>query len=220
MEMSKKEFGQAVFEGICQMQEAVLANTEDNTDCSARHKRIMKIIADKRVSPSMAVRLLSKKKVLLTFIAAAAIALSCTAYIFGNEIRSIVEQIFDDHVDVKFEGEPVVERLERKYTVNYIPEGYKLVYERDTPSHIYYQWENPGGYVIGFCQSIANPSISINAEHGIEKTKLQINEKEIYYYKNEMLHAAIWSDGIYALYLDCTEDISDEEFLRLIEGIY
>ena len=122
MEMSKKEFGQAVFEGICQMQEAVLANTEDNTDCSARHKRIMKIIADKRVSPSMAARLLSKKKVLLAFIAAATIVLSCTAYAFRNEIRAIVERIFDDHVSVEFNGENVAEKIEKEYTVNYLLE--------------------------------------------------------------------------------------------------
>lgn len=220
MEMSKKEFGQAIFEGICQMQEAVLANTEDNTDCSARHKRIMRIIADKRVSPSMAARLLSKKKVLLTFIAAAAIALSCTAYIFGNEIRSIVEQIFDDHVHVEFEGEPVVERLEKEYTVNYIPEGYELVYERRTPSHIHYLWENPNEKAISFHQSIDNPHLSLDAEHGLEKTKLQIHDKEIFLYKDENGYAAVWSDGIYALSLICTEVMSDEDFLKIIEGIY
>lgn len=80
MEMSKKEFGKAIFEGIRQMQEESLANTAENADCSARHKRIMKIIAEKRVSPSVAARLLSKKKVLLAFIAAAAIVLSCPSF--------------------------------------------------------------------------------------------------------------------------------------------
>lgn len=220
MEMSKKEFGQAVFEGICQMQEAVLANTEDNTDCSARHKRIMKIIADKRVSPSMAARLLSKKKVLLAFIAAATIVLSCTVYAFRNEIRAIVEQIFDDHVHVEFEGENVVEKIEKEYTVNYLPEGYELVYERKTPSHIYYQWENPDGEVIEFKQSlVGNPSFFIDAEHGLEKIKLQNIEMEIYCVKDENRYTAIWNDGNYALSLFCTEDISDEEFLRLIEGV-
>lgn len=221
MEMSKKEFGQAVFEGICQMQEAVLANTEDNTDCSARHKRIMKIIADKRVSPSMAARLLSKKKVLLAFIAASTIVLSCTAYAFRNEIRAIVERIFDDHVHVEFDGENVAEKIEKEYTVNYLPEGYELVYERNTPTHVLYQWENLNGDVIRFKQSlVGNPVLSIDAEHGLEKIKLQINEKEIYCYKDENGYIAVWNDGIYAISLVCTEDISIEEFSKLIEGIY
>ena len=157
---------------------------------------------------------------MLAFIAAAAIVLSCTAYAFRNEIRAIVERIFDDHVHVEFEGENVVEKIEKEYTVNYLPEGYELVYERKTPGHIYYQWENPDGDVIDFMQSLVGvPSFSIDAEHGLEKIKLQINEKEIYCYKDENAYTAIWNDSIYAFVLGCTEDISDEEFLRLIEGV-
>ncbi len=221
MEMSKKEFGKAIFEGIRQMQEESLANTAENADCSARHKRIMKIIAEKRVSPSVAARLLSKKKVLLAFIAAAAIVLSCTAYAFRNEIRAIVEQMFDSHASVEFEGENVIDTIEKEYSLNYIPEGYELVQERRTPGLISLRWKNSKGDVIGFKQGlVSNPVFNIDLEHGFEKIELDIPGKELYFVKTENSYSCIWNDGIYAFSLHCAEDMPDEELIRLIEGIY
>ena len=54
--------------------------------------------------------------------------------------------------------------------------------------------------------------------------KIFTNEELEMSYRHSILeengYIAVWNDGIYAISLVCTEDISIEEFSKLIEGIY
>ncbi len=221
MEISKKEFGQAIFEGICQMQEELLANCRENANCSSRHRRILKIIVRKGVSPSVAAKISTRKKALVAALVAAILALTgCTAYAFRNEIKGLLKEYGDGYIHVRYDGENVQKGLTQAYYINYIPEGYELVAERRYSSLFTLEYENSDGEFIYYDQMMMYGGKSyMNTEAEFKELEIKGAEKDIYYVKIDDLYKCMWNDGIHAFYLYFSEEMTDEELLKILRSI-
>ena len=185
---------------------------------SERHKAAMQAILDGTYDKSAKWKL-TRAKVVAILVAAALLLASC-AVIYRNEIRDIVEKVFEDFCKATYSDEGADEdAIEDIYELSYVPEGYVLEESVITPLRVKYVFVNIKNDTIIFEQRVLDGSnFLFDIESGYTLW-LSDNELDIYYKTTKASHFYLWNDGHYSIEIRSNIPISDEELISIIRGI-
>ena len=213
-------FRKALIDGMYNSYNRELELCETNVEYSARHvKRMAKILS---MNPGQAFTFgKPRRRALVAIILAAALLFTgCAVYVYRDVIGDFIVTAFEKHIEVtydKTEANGACRQIEEKYTLGHVPEGYAFVRAFDSPSVHRQIWKNDLGEVLIFEQWGIGSVIGINSERGESKI-LDICGQTVYY-RNLEKHFYIWSDGKYGMMLCVSEELSQEDFEKILQGI-
>lgn len=221
MTTDKALFKKAVLEVLSQNYEQELANCQETAKCSKKHYvRISEIIGIP-VSRLISKRRSIKKTLVALLIASALLLAGCTAYIYRNEIKGFIEEFYDTYVKVSYSGEQANNdsQIEEYYSLSYVPEGYKLVSESQTPLYVRYKWTTDTGKKLMFEQMLIDVSShSLDSEKG-SALIITHNQLNIYCRINNGSFHYFWNDGKYILNLYSSVELHQDELKKIIDSI-
>ena len=184
---------------------------------SDRHKVTMQAILDGTYDKSAKWKL-TKAKVVAILVAAALLLASC-AVIYRNEIRDLVEEIFEDFSKATYSDEGADEdAIEDIYELSYVPEGYVLEEAKITPIYVKYTFINSNNILIFEQRALDYSSFLFDVESG-HTMWLSNDNINIYYKTTKASHFYLWNDGHYSIEIRSNIPISDEELISIIRGI-
>ena len=214
----KKLFAQAVAEGLVEKYDAQIATIDENVVCSTRHtKRMKQILAGQTPTHNR----ISKKTIGAILLAAALLLTGCTAHVFRNEIRDFFVKAYDSFVKVTFDPEQQGGKgsIEVAYHLSYVMEGYELVSEEAASTDIIYEYKNLAGNMLTFGQYLLDgTNVILDSEHGYAEMR-EVKDYRVYYKFDGLQHIYIWNDGLYALMLISSTELSHEDLINLLNGI-
>lgn len=165
---------------------------------------------------------ISKKSFVAILVAAALLLVGCTAYAYRDKIFDFIETVYEDYILVTYDSGKANDAekiIEEPYILSYIPEGYELIKESQTPVRVYYKWQNNDNNRITFRQvTLDGTAFQLDVEQGYTE-KLKCGNYIIYFRIIEESYHYIWNDGEYALTLTSYVELSDEEISKIIDGI-
>ena len=208
-------FKQAVSEGLSKRFDNVADSYTEEIECSENHKLAMQAIiygkTDAKLvwSPNM-------KRIIAIIVAAALLITGC-GIIFRNEICEVFKDLF---ASMTFEGsEPSVDTIEDIYELGYLPEGYFLDKQDISCTVTKSKFINLNGDYFYFEQGLLIESnFTFDSESGYSK----IDETEnytVYYRYTKAMHSYIWNNDKYAFVLKSSTELSNEELIKIINGI-
>ena len=221
IEKERALFKQALIDGMYNSYNRELELCETNVEYSPRHvKRMAKILS---MNPDRTFAFgKPRRRALVAIILAAALLLTgCAVYVYrdviGDFIVTAFERYFDITIDNNTDDYDSPQKIEEKYTLGYVPEGYAFVRTFDTPRLYKQIWKNDFGDELVFEQSAIGAALSINSELG-DSEILDLCGRTVYY-RNIEKPCYLWSDGKYYMILYVSEDLSQEDFEKILQGI-
>ena len=155
-------------------------------------------------------------------VAAALLLTGCTAaYIYRDEIRDFVEEIYDEFIEITYDDgqHNSIEEIMEPYELAYVPKGYEKINEQIRKISVYYKYENSDGDTISFRQNTLDYNVyGYDIEEGYT-TILTYGEIEVYCRFFDSSYHYLWNDGKYALNIISTKLISDNDLENIIENI-
>ena len=211
----------ALWEASANVYERELAECEQDAKCSRRHYAKMRKIIGVAVLPATSRKMQIKRRIIAALIAAVLLLTGCTTYAYREEIRTIIETIFDNHVEVKYndkEQSTSADTIDKYYILGYVPDGYELTKTYEQPSQTKYKWSNSDGEYIILEQCHVDSALfgmDNEAEDWkvvqIGNHKMQHSVSDVYYY--------LWNDGVYAYRLTTSVLWEEQELLRIIDNL-
>ena len=185
---------------------------------SDRHKVTMQAILDGTYDKSAKWKL-TRAKVVAILVAATLLLASC-AVIYRNEIRDLVEEIFEDFSKATYSDEGADEdTIEEIYELSYVPDGYVLGKTQANPTLIRYEFVNADNNVLVFEQGVLdNNKFLFDIESGYTMW-LSNDNINIYYKTTSYYHYYLWNDGCYSIKIRSTASVDLEELKLIIDGI-
>ena len=184
---------------------------------SERHKATMQAILDGTYDKSAKWKL-TRAKVIAILVAAALLLASC-AVIYRNEIRDLVEEIFEDFSKATYSDEGADEdAIEDIYELSYVPEGYVLEESEITPIYVKYTFINANNIFSFEQRALDGSNFLFDIESGYTMW-LSNDNINIYYKTTKASHFYLWNDGHYSIEIRSNIPISDEELISIIRGI-
>ena len=185
---------------------------------SERHKVAMQAILDGTYDKSAKWKL-TRAKVIAILVAVALLLASC-AVIYRNEIRDLVEDIFEGFNQVTYSNEDADgETIEDVYELSYVPEGYVLEESVVTPLRVRYVFVNSQNYTIVFEQIVLDSSnFLFDIENGCNLL-LNNNGINVYYKTTKENYYYLWNDGHYSFRIQSSTSISNSELKSILNGI-
>ena len=212
-------FRKAMIEGMARKYDQELEKYPGEVTCSENHLQKMSAIVQAHAISER--RKAVKRKVVAALVAAALLALTaCTVYANREEIKKLFVKVFDSHLQLAYEEEELEDdkSLLERYTLSYLPNGYKFESEQQSLTANKATWVDSRNNYIKFHQSFWDGiHYSVDSESG-ESLAYVFNGIEVYYRANNT-HMYIWNDGIYSFSLASTIPIPEEELKRMIEGL-
>ena len=208
-------FKQAINEGLTNKFQRMADACDEEIVCSRRHRKAMRAI----VSGKTPKKPLSTKMIAI-LVAAAILLLAGCAIIYRDEIRDFITDVREFFVKVTFdEGENDSQNIDEIYELTYIPEGYSLKEQFVNRMEVEYVFINTDGKSIRFMQqAIDSSTFSIDSEHS-DNTIISIENYTIYSRKTGNMYCYLWNDGKYALKLNSTDKLSENDLLLIIDGL-
>ena len=208
-------FKQAINEALTNKFQRMADACDEEIVCSRRHRKAMRAI----VSGKTPRKPLSTKMIAI-LVAAAILLLAGCAIIYRDEIRGFITNIREIFIELRFEeGEQESRNIEDIYELTYIPEGYSLEDQTINRMMVKYVFTNSDGKLIQFIQrSLDASSFSIDSEHS-DNTIIEIENYTIYTRKTGDMYCYLWNDGKYALKLNSTDKLSENDLLLIIDGL-
>ena len=214
MEKSNLElFREALFEAMSsKTNEADLAEKIEPSD---RHKDAMQAILDGTYERK-SVWKLTKAKIAAIIVAAALLLAGCA---YRNEIRDIIEEIYDKYIHITYSDEGANGKtIEEVYELTYVPEGYVLEESSITPATVRYEFCNNADRMIFYQYILDDTDFYVDGENGYTIV-VGITDYSVYYRKSNDAHYYLWNDGRYAMKLTATKELSIEELQSIIDGM-
>jgi hypothetical protein len=185
---------------------------------SERHKATMLAILDGTYDKSAKWKL-TRTKVVAILVAAALLLASC-AVIYRNEIRDLVEDIFEGFNQVTYSDEGADEdAIEDIYELSYVPEGYVLEESFEDSLIVKYKFTDCNNNVLAFEQRVLdNSKFLFDVESGYALL-LNVDNINIYHKTTKAVHIYLWNDGCYSIKIRSTTPLTHEELKSIIDGI-
>ena len=214
---------QAFWQAFEEKQSEELAASEPAFRPSAYHLRRVSRILGINVQREADRRYYLKKRVITLILAAALLlAFAVTVYAYREAIFGFIESVFDDHNEVGFWEIPAdaPTMIEEVYELGYVPEGYALARETAHERGVRYIFENEKGTIIDLSQTTldADTLFGIDNERG-EIVVRKYGKRDVYCYFSNAACSYLWQDSKYALFLYTSEPLSEEEILKIMDGI-
>lgn len=211
----------ALWEASANVYERELAECEQDAKCSRRHYAKMRKILGVTVLPATSRKMQIKRRIIAALVAAVLLLTGCTTYAYREEIRAIIETIFDNHVEVKYndkEQSTSADTIDKYYILGYVPDGYELTKTYEQPSQCKYKWENAEGAYI-FLEQYHVDSVLAGMDDISKNWEIvQVGDRKIYY-RFSGAHCYFWNDGIYAYQLITSAQWEEQEVCDMIENI-
>ena len=214
-------FQKALWEASANVYERELAECEQDAKCSRRHYAKMRKIIGVAVLPATSRKMQIKRRIVAALIAAVLLLTGCTTYAYREEIRAIIETIFDNHVEVKYndkEQSTSADTIDKYYILGYVPDGYELTKTFERFSQTKYRWSNSEGEYIILEQCHVDSTLFVMDNEvenwkvvQIGNHKMQHRVSDVYYY--------LWNDGVYAYRLTTSVLWEEQELLRIIDNL-
>ena len=214
-------FKKALWEASCNVYDRELAACTEDAKCSRRHYAKMRKILGVTILPATNRPMMIRRRVVAALIAAVLLLTGCTAYAYRVEIREFFETIFDDHVEVKYNGgeqSKSTDAISKYYTLGYVPEGYELVSETEKLSKIKYKWEDSNGNYILFEQCHVDSTLFGMDNKTEDWEVVQIGSQDMYH-RFSNVYYYLWNDGVYAYRLTTSVLWEEQELVRMIENL-
>ena len=181
-ELFKKALVEALYS---KYENEIKESSDESAICSPAHynklRRLGIKVKEQRVGR------ISKKSFVAILVAATLLLVGCTAYVYRDKIRDIIENVYEKYIHVTYDsGKPndSVRNVEKPYTLTYIPDGYELISESNTPIRIYYKWQDEKGNEITFRQrTLDGTAFQLDVEQGYTE-KLKCGDYIIYFRTN------------------------------------
>ena len=208
-------FKQAINEALTNKFQRMADACDEEIVCSRRHRKAMRAI----VSGKTPKKPLSTKMIAI-LVAAAVLLLAGCAIIYRDEIREFITNIKEFFVEIKFdEGENKSQDIDEIYELTYIPNGYILKEQFVNRMAVEYVFSNADNKSIRFIQqSLDASSFHIDSEHS-DNTIIEFENYIIYTRKTGNMYCYLWNDGKYALKLNSTDKLSENDLLLIIDGL-
>lgn len=211
-------FKQAINEGLTNKFQRMADACDEEIVCSRRHRKAMRAIVNGKTPRKPMTPM--NRRVVAILIAAALLLLAGCAIIYRDEIREFIIDIKELFVNIDFsEGENNSQQIEEIYELTYVPKGYALEKENIYKTSVRYVFTNSDNNSIRFIQQpLDSGSFSVDSEHS-DTVLIEIEDYTIYFRIAGNMHYYLWNDGKYALKLNSTEELSDDELLSIIKGL-
>ena len=214
-------FQKAIWEATCNVYERELAACEPDVKCSRRHYARMRKILGVAVLPATTRAAKIKRCVIAALVAAVLLLTGCTVYAYREEIRTLMETIFDDHVEAKYnEGEelPTEATIVEYYTLGYVPEGYELTKMFERPSQTKYRWSGQDGAYILLEQCHVDSGL-FGMDNEIQGWEvMQIGNHNVHHRASDAYYY-LWNDGVYAYRLTTSELWNEQVLGTMIDNL-
>ena len=185
---------------------------------SERHKATMQAILDGTYDKSAKWKL-TRAKIVAILVAAALLLASC-AVIYRNEIRDLVEEIFEDFSKATYSSEETDgETIEEVYELSYVPEGYVLGETQANPTLIRYEFVNADNNVLVFEQGVLDNNKFLFDIGSGYTLWVSDNELDIYYKSTKKYHYYLWNDGVYSIQIKSSRQLSNDDLKLIVNGI-
>ena len=211
-------FRQALTEAVSSKIDSVIEGCDEEFEISDRHKTAMQAILDGTYEKKSFWKL-NKAKVAAILVAAALLLASC-AVIYRDEIGGFIKEVYDEYVQFVIDKDNEGQIIEQVYEFTYVPDGYVLEETHKTPSLVRYEYEDAENNFFNCHQYVRNAIFGFDAEsedYAVETINIggiEINcttTKQSFYY--------LWSDGVYAFFVQSSQPIEYSELEKIIEGI-
>ena len=160
----KKLFGQALLDATCRSYLTELASCEEDTCCSEAHTEKMTAILGLKPTRSQAIGSPRKRAVIAAILAAVLLLTGCAVYVYREKIADFIVTTFNDRVEIHHgnaDSPEYPDEIEEKYTLGYVPEGYRLVNKISSTSRNHsHTWKKDNGESILFDQSVIDVIIA------------------------------------------------------------
>lgn len=220
--MTNKElFKQAVNEGFMIRMERDAAVIEKDIICSEGHYQKLSEIFGFEVKNPKIRRKTIRRTVAAILIAAALLLAGCTAVVYKEKIGDFFTTAFETCIKGYFVSDDSENNsiIEEYYTLTYVPEGYELVENNSCFASVMYVMGNADGNKLVFGQTpIESTKFSFDIERGTESI-VYYDDCTIYGRVYDGGYTYIWSNEKYCFSLDGTGELSEEELLKIIDGI-
>ena len=214
-------FQKALWEASANVYERELAECEQDAKCSRRHYAKMRKIIGVAALPATSRKMQIKRRIIAALIAAVLLLTGCTTYAYREEIRAIIETIFDNHVEVKYndkEQSTSADTIDKYYILGYVPEGYELTKTYERSSKTRYEWGNPNGAYIVLEQCHVDSALFV-MDNEVEDWKVvQIGNHKIHHRVSDVYYY-LWNDGVYAYRLTTSVLWEEQKLLRIIDNL-
>ena len=211
-------FKQAINEALTNKFQRMADACDEEIVCSRRHRKAMHAIVRGKTPRKPMTPM--NRRVVAVLIAAALLLLAGCAIIYRDEIREFVTEIRELFVKVSFpEGDNDSQYIDEIYELTYLPEGYTLKDQRINRMRVQYVFANADSKRIKFIQqSLDASTFSVDSEHS-DTVIIEIEEYTVYSRKTGNMYYYLWNDGKYALKLNSTDKLSENDLLLIIDGL-
>ena len=224
MDHSKRElFCKALWQAFEEKRNEELALCDPPFEPSARHLHKVSRILGVDVQKEEGRRYYHKKRVLSLILAAVLLLVSAvTVYAYRGAILGFIEKIFDDHVEVGFDGVPAdaPTTIEEIYALGYLPRGFVQNQENSHERGVRYIFENENGAILDFQQIPLNAGNILEFDN--EQGNLEIKaygDRNVYCYNSEGAWSFLWRDNKYSMLIVVDIPLTEEEILKIMDGI-
>lgn len=159
------------------------------------------------------------KRVLAGVLIAALLLTGCTAYIFRNEIKDFFIEFYEKHIMLTYDNDNNLNGLtiQNIYQVSYIPEGYEIVNQMNNPTYVFYELHDSNGNVITLQQMVFDSTSFVDSEDGITEF-INYEQYCIYVGSFDNFFSYMWCDGKYAITLNSSTKLDNDELFKIIKG--
>ena len=211
----------ALWEASANVYERELAECEQDAKCSRRHYAKMRKIIGVAVLPATSRKMQIKRRIIAALIAAVLLLTGCTTYAYREEIRAIIETIFDNHVEIKYndkEQSTSADTIDKYYILGYVPDGYDLTKTYERPMQSKYDWTNSEGAYITLEQCHVDSALFVIDNEVEDWEVVQIGNHKIHHRVSDVYYY-LWNDGVYVYRLTTSVLWEAQELSRIIENL-
>lgn len=224
MDNAKRElFCRALWQAFEEKRNEELAACGPSFEPSARHLHKVSCILGVDVQEETGRKYYRRKRVITLILAAVLLLVSgVTVYAYGGAIFGFVEKMFDDHVEVGFDGIPsdAPTKIEEVYELGYVPQGFVQVQDNSHERGVRYIFENEEGATLDFQQIPLNAEniLEFDNEHGNLEIKTY-GTRNVYCYNSEKTCSFLWRDNKYSMLIAVDIPLTEEEILEIMDSI-
>lgn len=221
--MTEREiFGEALLSVSLKRYDSILKASKEDALCPPEHYEKMSRILSFDVRPPAKAKLSTKKKAVIALLIAALVVLAgCAAYVHRDTIGGFFVEIFDRSFDIS-DGDdgPSSGAVTEFYAPTYVPEGFKMFFEKYDSLSVRCEWKNSDEEYIYYHQCILD-----SIEYSLDNERSEIitvkhNGITIIFQKGESSYNYYWNDGKYAFDVSYIGNkFSEKEILEIIDSI-
>lgn len=221
--MTKAEINilkKALFITGCEEVEAYKALPDEKIVFSEAFEKNIQKLAKKRKSFVWQATKTVPRRIAVVFIAAIiTFCLMMSISAIRTPVVSFFVNFYESFVGLFFDvEEPEAENIKDFYSPSYIPAGYSEFSHTQSKIRTETIWKSETGRII-LVQDILNQNHKLIDSEDSNYSKLQIDEKTVYYMSKNGQYYLIWTDKNYLFEINCSEEIGLNEIEKIIRSM-